>query len=67
MSEERSTAPIVETTRKQYVIACPYCGEKHRHGRVPENLEVGQSTSRVAHCRNDNREYLVTNTGSDSE
>lgn len=28
------TAPIIEETKTQYIIKCPYCDKKHYHGKI---------------------------------
>lgn len=38
-------------TDSQYIVEeCTVCGGTHRHGRVPESMEPGDTIHRVAHC-----------------
>lgn len=51
----RPIVPIARLTRRQFAVACCFCGEEHWHGRG--GLDGHDYGSRLSHCLEDSHEY----------
>lgn len=52
MSERLPVNEIDRIEGTEYIVEhCTVCGHRHRHGGVPTQLDVGETTVRIAHCR----------------